>query len=72
MPADADALTVEYKINLLRPAQGESFVARAHVIKSGRTLTFCHGEVVASSGESETVVATMMGTIMTMVTQKSG
>jgi uncharacterized protein (TIGR00369 family) len=71
MPADVDALTVEYKINLLRPAQGELFVARAHVIKAGRTLTFCQGEVVARTGDKERVVASMMGTIMTMAGPKS-
>src|SRR4051812_17092095 len=38
MPAGSSVLSVEFKINLLRPAQGESFTARAEVIKAGRTL----------------------------------
>jgi uncharacterized protein (TIGR00369 family) len=67
MPADVDALTVEYKINLLRPAVGEKLIARASVIKAGKTLTVSSGEVVARTGEKEAIVATMTGTIMTMV-----
>src|SRR6185295_19725759 len=38
MPAGAEVLSVEFKVNLLRPARGESFLARAEVIKPGRTL----------------------------------
>jgi uncharacterized protein (TIGR00369 family) len=67
MPADVDALTVEYKINLLRPAVGDVLIARALVVKAGKTLTVSSGEVIARSGEKESVVATMTGTIMTMV-----
>src|SRR6266536_3077483 len=37
MPADSDVLSVEFKINLLRPAQGQNFLARAEVVKSGKT-----------------------------------
>jgi len=64
MPADMAVLTVEYKINLLRPAQGERFLARAHVTKSGKTLTVCEGDVIALDNGNETIVASMMGTIM--------
>src|SRR5262245_21913670 len=64
MPADVAVLTVEFKINLLRPAQGERLIARARVVKAGKTLTVCAGDVVAQTGESETVVASMMGTLM--------
>src|SRR5512136_3483211 len=52
MPADADILGVENKINFLAPAKGERFVAIGRVIKAGRTLAVCSGEVWAySSGE---------------------
>ena len=40
MPAGAGVLSVEFKVNLLRPAKGDSFVARAEVIKSGKTVTY--------------------------------
>ncbi len=43
MPAGSEVLSVEFKVNLLRPAQGKTFVARAEVIKAGRTLTVVRG-----------------------------
>ena len=76
MAAGAGVLTVEYKINLLALAQGALFVARGEVIKPGRALLFCQGEVRAhpaaapgdmpgeapadTQGEASRVVATMM------------
>jgi uncharacterized protein (TIGR00369 family) len=64
MPADVAVLTVEYKINLLRPAQGERLVARGRVVRSGQTLTVCAGDVFAQAGSTEKVVATMLATVM--------
>jgi uncharacterized protein (TIGR00369 family) len=34
-PEDSSVLTVEYKLNLLAPARGERFVARARVLRPG-------------------------------------
>ena len=65
MPPGAEVLSVEFKVNLLRPAQGKSFLARAEVIKPGRTLTVARADVfgVADSGDRE-LVATMLATII--------
>jgi uncharacterized protein (TIGR00369 family) len=63
MPPDVAVLTVEYKINLLRPAQGERLVARARVVRAGKTLTVCAADAFAITGGSEKVVATMLATI---------
>jgi uncharacterized protein (TIGR00369 family) len=65
MPAGAEVLSVEFKVNLLRPARGESFLARAEVIKPGRTLTVARADVfgIAESGARE-LVATMLATII--------
>lgn len=62
MPAGAEVVSVEFKINLLAPARGERFVARGRVVRSGRTLTICSAEVVAFP--AEVTVATMLGTMM--------
>ena len=51
MPAGSNVLSIEFKINLLRPAQGETFITRAEVIKAGRTLTVVRADVFASTGE---------------------
>ncbi len=65
MPPESEVLAVEFKVNLLRPAKGEKFVARAEVIKPGRTLTVVRADVFAMSGSEEPqLVATMQGTMM--------
>ena len=65
MPAGAAVLSVEFKVNLLRPALGESFVARAEVIKAGRTLSVTRADVFAVHEDSgRELVATMQGTMM--------
>ncbi|MDH3198912.1 MAG: PaaI family thioesterase [Candidatus Krumholzibacteria bacterium] len=46
-PADSSVLTVEYKMNLVAPAEGEKLVAIGRVKKTGRSLTVCELEVLA-------------------------
>ena len=66
MRAEAQVLTVEYKINLLSPAAGSLFLARGRVTRPGRTLTVCVGDVVSVDADSgvEKPVATMLATMM--------
>ena len=65
MPAGSNVLSVEFKLNLLRPAQGETFVARAEVIKAGKTLTVVRADVFAmNESEERRLVATMQGTMI--------
>ncbi|MBI4694944.1 MAG: PaaI family thioesterase [Gammaproteobacteria bacterium] len=64
MPADAEVVTVELKINFLRPALGERFVARGRVLKPGRTLSICQGDVYGVQDGRETHVATLVATMM--------
>jgi uncharacterized protein (TIGR00369 family) len=67
MPPGCDILTVEFKTNLLAPSRGERFAFRAHVVKPGRTLTVCEASAFAQAGGSETLIATMTGTLMALV-----
>ena len=60
MPADCSLVTVEYKMNILNPGHG-TLVAKAEVVKPGRTLTVAHAQVYADDG---THVATMLQTLM--------
>ena len=64
MPADSSVLTVEYKMNLLAPAEGEELIARAKVLRSGKTLKICAADVHVLKGGSEVYCATMLATIM--------
>ena len=63
-PPGTDVLAVEFKINLLAPAQGSCFVARGRVVRPGRTLTVCLAEVFAQNGVQEVLIATMLSTII--------
>lgn len=66
MPPDTGILTVEFKTNLLAPAQGERFAFRATVVKPGRTLTVCEAKAYAEHSGIETLIATMTGTLMAL------
>jgi uncharacterized protein (TIGR00369 family) len=66
MPADTAILTVEFKTNLLAPARGERFAFRASVVKPGRTLTVCEARAYAVQNSSETLIASMSGTLMAL------
>ncbi len=70
MPPNSEVLTVEYKVNLVAPAKGDKFLAIGRVIKSGRTLTVCGGEVIAIEGEEKRLIA-MMQTTMIRLPNKS-
>lgn len=64
-PAECEVVTAEFKVNFMRPALGDHFLAIGKVQNAGRALTVCTGEVRAFSGsESEyKVVALMQATI---------
>ena len=67
-PPGCDVVTAEFKINLLRPALGDRFLAIGRVQNAGRSLTVCTGEVHAFSGTESVpkVVALMQATIATI------
>ena len=69
MPATARVLSIEFKLNLLAPAVGERLEARARVIRAGRTVTVCQADVVAITGTIEKLIATMTGTMMSIVAE---
>jgi uncharacterized protein (TIGR00369 family) len=64
MPKDSSVLTVEYKMNLLAPAQGEELIARGRVVRSGKTLKICAADVYVKKGGEEVHCATMLSTVM--------
>jgi uncharacterized protein (TIGR00369 family) len=66
MPVGREVLSVEFKVNLLAPAAGERFVARATVVRSGRTLTVCSAEVAAQRGDQHVLIALMQATMISL------
>lgn len=64
MPPNSEVLSVEFKVNLLRPAKGETFSAVAEVVKAGKTLTVVRADVFGIEQERRELVATMLGTMI--------
>src|ERR1044071_165050 len=64
MPAGSEVLSVEFKVNLLRPAGGETFVAEGRVLKAGKTLTVTRCDVYGRMGEETKLIATMLATMI--------
>ncbi len=58
-----DCLTLEFKINYVRPAIGETLIARARVTASGRQQAVCHCDIYAVKSGVEKLCATAQGTI---------
>jgi uncharacterized protein (TIGR00369 family) len=67
MPADAGVLSIEFKVNLLAPAQGERILVRGRVVRAGRTISVCQGDAFAVRDGQERHVATMTATMMTVI-----
>ena len=65
MPPNSEVLSVEFKVNLLRPAKGEKFLAVAEVVKAGKTLTVVRADVFGMDQEDKReLIATMLGTMI--------
>jgi uncharacterized protein (TIGR00369 family) len=63
-PPGTDVLAVEFKINLLAPAQGPGFLACGRVLRPGRTLTVCQAEVFTTGPGERALVAVMLSTLI--------
>ena len=71
-PEDSSVLTVEFKLNLLAPAEGERVVAEGHVVKPGRTLAITRGEVYAERNGARSLVALMQQTLIVLAGKPDG
>lgn len=70
LPADAAIVTIELKTSFLAPAKGERFIFEGHVIKSGRSLTFCEAKGFAEERGQRKLIATMTATMITVTGRK--
>ena len=61
--ADQTVLTIEFKINLLRPAVGDARRCRAAVLRQGRSISVVESEVFARRDGREVLVATATVTL---------
>ena len=60
-------LTVEFKVNLIAPAEGERALAVGQVLRSGRTLTVCHIDAFVLKDGKRVHCATGLQTLMAVV-----
>ena len=67
MDAEDGILTVEYKLNLMAPADGDLLVARGQVVRAGLTLTVARAEVGVVKNGVEVACAAMQQTLMRIV-----
>lgn len=67
MAAGDGILTVEYKLNLMAPADGDMLVARGEVVRPGRTLTVATANVFVVKDGKESQCAVMQQTLMRIV-----
>ncbi|MDZ7631048.1 MAG: PaaI family thioesterase [Gemmatimonadaceae bacterium] len=70
MPVDRDVVSVEFKVNLMAPAIGEYLTAIGRVVRTGRTLTVCSGEVHAVTSGHSVLVALMQATMMAVTPRR--
>lgn len=70
MAPEDTLLTVEYKINIVAPGDGDALITRGRVLRPGRTLTVCRAEVFAVKEGREKLCATALCTLMTLEGQE--
>ena len=70
VPPDHRILTVEYKINYLKPAIGDYLECRARVIKPGKQILVAESEIYAIKGKDESLVAKALLTMASVPQNK--
>lgn len=66
MGPEDSVLTVEFKLNIMAPGDGEELRAIGQVIRAGRTLTITRADVFVRKRGRETLCATALQTLMRM------
>tara|TARA_B100000579_G_scaffold382985_1_gene352545 strand:+ start:2112 stop:2537 length:426 start_codon:yes stop_codon:yes gene_type:complete len=64
MPENQEVMTVEIKINLLAPADGELLRAEGKVVKQGKRLVVVTSEIHAIKDGKKKLIAIMQGTMI--------
>jgi len=72
MPEGSEVLSVEFKVNLLRPAVGVRFDAVASVVRAGKTITVVTAEVLARDADGGKKVVSIMTATMFRVEASGG
>jgi len=64
LPVGSEVVTLEYKINFLRPAAGDRLSAEASVLRAGRSVTVTRIDVFVEAGGKRSICAALQQSIM--------
>src|ERR1041385_6678641 len=64
MEKNSSILTVEFKLNLIAPADGDLLIGKSHVLKNGKTLTICRSDVFIVKNGVEKLCAASQSTLI--------
>lgn len=64
MAADSSVLTVEYKLNLMAPADGDVLIARGRVLRPGKNLVVTQADVFVDKQGAEKQCGVLLQTLM--------
>jgi uncharacterized protein (TIGR00369 family) len=67
LPAGRDVLTLEYKINFLKPAAGDRLIAEGLVLRMGKSVCVTRADVFAEKNGHRTLCAAMQQSMMAAV-----
>ena len=63
-------LTIEFKINFLKPASGEMLVCKARILKEGKLVMVAESEIFDSRQTQKRLVAKAVATLMAVPAEK--
>lgn len=66
LKATDSILTIEYKLNIMAPANGELLIARGQVLRPGRRVTVAQTDLFSFNDGIETHCATSLATLMVL------
>ena len=64
VPEEFQILTIEFKINFLRPAYGEGLICRSRVIREGNRIIISESEIFDVREQKEALAAKALVTLM--------
>jgi uncharacterized protein (TIGR00369 family) len=64
MPEGSEVVSIEYKINFVRPAQGKLLRAEGHVLRAGKSVSVSRVDVFAVEQDKPVLVAVLQATFM--------
>lgn len=63
-------LTIEFKINFLKPAIGDTLICKSKVLKEGRTIIIAESEIFSGKRDHTQMIAKSMVTLMAVPIEK--